>query len=577
MKPALPALLAAIGVQQASATFNFGQNWVSASPFNCPANTDNNCTPKQETDWDFSDVDIGSFTSYFGFDFGGGWSCEDSFSKRGSLQGRTFGAGKVISGSCNEGDQTGLSIGVGANAGVKLFSIDRFQLSTEFDARLEFHYDMPDGSLCKHTSDCKKGGSTIVNTQCGGAKKVRVIYPKQIVKKGVTFSKKCKISCHKIKWECGKPPAKPTTTRVTTLATTTRVASTASSTIATSTNTPATTLQTLTTKSGQETPSSQQQTSSSQQTTLSQQTTPTLTPTTIVTTYDSTSTVFTTSIKTITSCGPTVTECPGRNGTHVVTVTVAVSTTICPVTETRTHTPGLPSTVILPPKSETSKQEQPTTQKPVGEQTSRTSQATEPTQAPPCPPVVPRCLNTFLDLKSKCKDNKDAACYCPNKDFVDTVFNCIYAHGESGDIVSEAISFFQGICGPYIPQNPAIVTGPNTITQIITVTGTPYITQVSYTTVVVATTVTENNSVQTISTQVVIPNIVMPTPTDDEPEQQPTATVVAPPDNQVPPPVKTGTGAVVTPVPTGPVIAGSGRVGAGLGMVFAAVAAVFIL
>ncbi|EFZ01179.1 hypothetical protein X797_003541 [Metarhizium robertsii] len=717
MKSALSVVVAAAGVQQASATFgllggggisfNFGLDWSGAKTFPCPGNVVNKCTPEQENGWDWSDVATGSLNTYAGFNFGGGWSCESNFGKRGDIQGRTFGLGKVISGSCDQGDEAGLSIGVGASAGIDAFSIDSFDMSTEFDARLEFHYDMPDGSVCKQTSDCKRGGSTIVNKQCGGAKKVRVIYPKQIIHKGISFSKKCKISCHKIKWHCGKPTPKPSTSVLTLPSTSTKVIQT----------TPVTTLQTYTTPSqqtttpekettssketttsaqqttpgkettpaqqttpskettpvqqttsgkettpaqqttpGKETTSSQETTSAhqttpgkettpaqqttpgkettpaqqttpgkettpaqqttpgkettpAQQTTPGQQTTPsqpttaaTTTPaTTFVTTYDTTSTVYTTSTKTITSCGPEVTDCPGKTGPHIVTVTIPVSTTICPVTETRTQSQGVPTTVILPSKSETTVKEQPTPEQPTPEQPTGekpnpvTSQPPQSTQTPPCPPVVPRCLNTFVDLKAKCADNKDASCFCPDKDFVKNIFDCIYAHGESDNIISEAISFFQGICGRYIPENPVIATGAETITQIITVTGTPHITQVPYTTVVVATTITENSSTQTISTEVTIPNIVMPTPTGGVPNQPPaTASVPAgqnpppvtgqnpPPavtDQSPPPAITTGTGGVIPPKPTGsvPVTAGSGRVGAGLGMVLAVAAFVAAL
>ncbi|KAH8686350.1 hypothetical protein BGZ61DRAFT_454354 [Ilyonectria robusta] len=57
-----------------------------------------------------------------------------------------------------------------------------------------------------------------------------------------------------------------------------------------------------------------------------------------------TSTVYTTQIRTVTSCAPEVTNCPNRP--HVVTETIAISTTVCPVTEAG-------STVEIPTTSET--------------------------------------------------------------------------------------------------------------------------------------------------------------------------------------------------------------------------------
>lgn len=612
MKSTLSSLaVAAAGVQQAAATFggigigagvsfDFDLGFSAAKTFPCPSNIINKCTPQQQGNWDFNDLTTGSFDLYAGFKFAGGWTCEDNKNKRGELQGRTFGPGKVISGTCEQQNDAGLAIGVGANAGVDAFSIGSFDLSTEFDARLEFHYDMADGSVCKHTSDCKRGGSTIVNNQCGGAKKVRIVYPKQI-QKGLTFKKKCKVSCHKIKWQCGKPVPRPVTSlrNIPGTTATTQVVQTTPDTAVVTTSSrpgqqettpavPGTTKTDTNTRPGQETTSAASASTNSN-TQPGQQTAPTVPATvgtqttTFVTTFDTTSTVFATSTKTITSCGPTVTECPGKNGTQVVTVTVPLSTTVCPVTVTRTHTEGLPTTVVLPSNSKTEGNAEPTGERsnPSSSTTSTSSSTSEkpagevsrPTQAPPCPVVVPRCLNTFLELKSKCRNNKDAGCYCPNTEFVNTIFNCIYAHGENDNIISEAVSFFQGICGPYIPQNPAIATGAQTITEIITVTGTPRVTSVPYTTIVYATTSVDKTTTQTISVEVTIPNIAMPTPpAGAQPEQPPAATQTGPDGVPVGLPVGTGTGGVFPSVPTGsvPVTAGAGRVGAG--MLIAAVA-----
>ena len=73
---------------------------------------------------------------------------------------------------------------------------------------LEFVYTLEDGSSCKHRSPCKKGGSTIRNTQCGGAKQVHVILPPS--KKH--NKKECDIGIHRIKFNCEKPPKpRPTT------------------------------------------------------------------------------------------------------------------------------------------------------------------------------------------------------------------------------------------------------------------------------------------------------------------------------------------------------------------------------
>ncbi|KAM0326248.1 hypothetical protein ACHAQA_006845 [Verticillium albo-atrum] len=79
-----------------------------------------------------------------------------------------------------------------------------------------------------------------------------------------------------------------------------------------------------------------------------------------------TSTVYTTNVRTITSCAPEVTDCP--NAPHVTTETIAVSTTICPVTEVQP--PKTLSTQIpVPPyqsKPVAPKPEEPAHTTPVG-------------------------------------------------------------------------------------------------------------------------------------------------------------------------------------------------------------------
>ncbi|KAG6135714.1 hypothetical protein E4U28_005270 [Claviceps purpurea] len=473
------------------ASFDFGSGFTHAPSFNTPHNVDNQCTPEQEKGWDFKDLPTGSFDKYLGFQFGGGWNCEAS--TRGMLQGRTFGnIAKIISGLCPLNG--GLDIGLGAHAGVDAFSIGSIDLSTEFDVRLEFHYNMQDGSVCKHSADCKKGGSTIVNNQCGGAKKVKIVYPPQ----PSTSKSTCKISCHKISWHCGNGGSPPPPGQVSIPGTLTASGVSSTGSVPGVTTTPttpdmettpgvttsATSATSATTSPGQDTTPSYPGVTSSAATsgtssmpgvsTDSTDTTPgASTGSTDTTPGASTSTTpgqqTTPSVPGVsTNTQPGTTDVQSTQPTSgpatFVTSVSSAECHACSSTETSYLTvPGAVTTV------QTGDKPQPTT--PGG------------TPSPPCPQVVPRCLNTFLELKSKCKDNKDAACYCPNKDFVNVVFNCIYAHGENDNVISEAISFFQGMCGQYIPQNPAIATGCKPIIEIITVTGTPRITNVPYTTV----------------------------------------------------------------------------------------------
>lgn len=509
----------------------------AAEPFSCPGTIVNTCTEKQRTDWEWTDVAVGSISTYAGFNFGG-WTCEDNNGKHSELQGRTFGPGKVISGTCNEGDKDGLSISLSAEVDVDAFSIGSFDMSTEFNARLEFHYDMPDGSVCKQTFDCESGGTTIINDQCGGAKRVRVVYPKQIVEDGVLqFQNRCKISCHKIKWRCDGP--QHTTSKVSIPVTKGGIHNALTTTTNPIIKSEATTVpnRKITAKVIQDNiPDTVRR------------------PTTFVTAYNTTSTVFTTITKAITSCGPTATKCPFGNGTHIVTVTVPVSTTVCPVTETSTQSKGKPK---------------PTDGKP----SSVASKPPKSTQTSICPPVVPRCLNTFLELKSGCKNNKDTACYCPNKEFINTIFSCIYAHGENDNIIAEAITFFQGICGAYIPVNPCIATGARSIIKIITTTGTPRGILTPYTTIAYATTVVGKTRTQTISGKVTIPIIALPSQTNARQTQAPKASIPTV-QSKVTKPAITGTGGVrpTKAVGNSPVTAGSGRAMVSFGIVMAVIA-----
>ncbi|EME77248.1 uncharacterized protein MYCFIDRAFT_217024 [Pseudocercospora fijiensis CIRAD86] len=146
-----------------------------------------------------------------------------------------------------------------------------------------------------------------------------------------------------------------------------------------------------------------------------------------------TSTIYSTTLQTITSCAPEVTNCPASTGgTYVVTQTVAISTTVCPVTATETPA--------------------------------------ESTPVPQGPDVLPKCLNTWLYL-SGCKDNSDYNCFCKNSEFMTKVYNCLSAWSDSSDDTNSGAGYLMGICAKYIPENPAIITGcPSTIITTYTIT-----------------------------------------------------------------------------------------------------------
>jgi hypothetical protein len=761
MKTAAFALLAAASVEQVAATYSLGSAWTQAKPYSCPGNTNNNCNAQQQSGWDFSDVPTGPVGSYAGFTFTG-WSCENDFGKRDSLlSARTFGStGRSIVGDCTADKDTTPCISAGSSTGH--FSVDTFSVSPEFDTRLEFHYEMPDGSTCKQSASCSSQGTTVKNSQCGGAKKVSIVYPG-------SGKSSCKTKVHHISWDCGSnapppshsqpaysqpaytppsggshhhsqppysqpvytppsggshhhshsqpgypvPPYSQTTTApagaetttapgetytapagtttapagadTTTTApvgaeTTTAPAGTttapagadttttapagaetttapgetysapagtttapagAETTTAPGETAPATTVpygntppagtttaagttdvavstsiitapsdtssaaaETTTTAPGEtySAPVGETTTAPAGTTTAAVETTTapattgeagavtTGSQSVYTTVYQSTSTVFTTTVHTITSCAPEVTNCPARTDKPVLTtVTVAISTTVCPVTATITGSAP----------QQTSGGAAAGTQAPSG-----TAPGSSPAETGlPCPDVLPKCINTWLPLVPNCKDNTDASCYCPSKDLVQKVFDCIYSNGQNDDDVSAAIVFFQGVCASYAGSNPAVATGAATITSIITVTGTPVAAPTDYTTVVVATTVTEpcvsegstipgSSTTVYVSTAITVPQVsITAAPVTAQPTYVPPAetapaetapgaapTLATPPVAAPPAATGTGTGVTIPPINTGiPVVGGAGRLGAGMGLGLAIMAAVVAL
>ncbi|KAI2788250.1 hypothetical protein POX_e06263 [Penicillium oxalicum] len=163
-----------------------------------------------------------------------------------------------------------------------------------------------------------------------------------------------------------------------------------------------------------------------------------------------TSTVWSTAEITISSCAPTATNCPPHS-TAVITSSVAVSTTVCPYTSMETTsvlTTWIPETVVPMVPSSTHGAAVTTVVPPPAE--------SSPVVPAPCPEVVPKCLNTWLTIP-QCDSNSDAGCFCPSSEFTEKVTSCIHSWGESTEQVESALSYFAGICAPYIPSNPEII------------------------------------------------------------------------------------------------------------------------
>jgi hypothetical protein len=272
-------------------------------------------------------------------------------------------------------------------------------------------------------------------------------------------------------------------------------------------------------------------------------------------------------------------------------MTVPLTTTVCPVTETITKTPEQTKTPEKPQTESDKKPEQPTTTAPTAVEVPP-SQPPKPIETLPCPPVVPSCLNTWM-FSIACNDNTDIGCFCPDALFVQNVFTCIYAHGETDIIISQAVVFFQGICAPYVPQNPAIVTAAETVTAVVTVTAEPTV-AASYTTVVVTattvvpcetdgTTIPGSSTTKVIETSVTLPQVDFQTGTDSSvnviPAQTPIVPVpapVAPPTTRAPAP--TGTGRPLPTTTSRPAFQGAAtKVNSGLGLGLVIAAAIALL
>ncbi|KAL4931147.1 extracellular serine-threonine rich protein [Aspergillus undulatus] len=196
---------------------------------------------------------------------------------------------------------------------------------------------------------------------------------------------------------------------------------------------------------------------------------------TIITTYSTVSTQTLTSSSTIvvpTDVLPTETpaptsDVPGQTVTEITYTTV----TTCPVTETVTTgdsvittTYSTVSTQIL--TSTSTIPAVPTSASPEETETPTVSEETTSTPVPTssCPNVVPKCINTWLNLIPDCKSNSDVTCFCPNDEFIGKVINCVQAWGAD-DEVQSALSYLTGICANFVPENPGIITHvPTTIT-----------------------------------------------------------------------------------------------------------------
>ncbi|KAH9895449.1 hypothetical protein F4778DRAFT_746924 [Xylariomycetidae sp. FL2044] len=532
MKQNLSLLALAAGLSQVTATF-----FHNAPSFTCPENTDNTCLDDFKNGIDWSDLSFGSFDDYKGFKWTGGWTCAEKFGKRDELSKRTF-QSKCATAKATNQKSSSPKISCDSSKGNSKTSIKTFQVTPDFDCDLEFHYTMPDQSTCKHRSSCKASGTVVENTQCGGATDVTIVFPDQEKHKDKT---ECNFGFHHIDFDCDDhpkssssisvPAATSTSSKPVVVTSSSKAAETTTSSKAAETTSSSKPAESTTTSFAPvlNTTSQAVETSTYAISTTSVSV-PAVSSTAavsssasslIITSYDSTSTVFSTTVQTITSCGPEVPDCPAHS-TAVTTIVVPISTTVCPVTETLgVSTPASPAPAASSTASSAPVESAPVASSSTTAVGSSSTTPTGPVETLPCPDVVPSCMNTWL-FKLNCKDNTDSACYCPDSAFVQNVFTCMYAHGETDDIISEAISYFQGICAPFVPTNPGIATGADTITSVITVVQ-PTTAPAAVTTVVVTATqvvpctneageeIPSSSSTVTITTTFTAPEVIFTT------------------------------------------------------------------
>ncbi|KAF2633559.1 hypothetical protein BU25DRAFT_405427 [Macroventuria anomochaeta] len=523
------AVLATGLIGHAAATWDMFGN-----PFNSPNYNNNECSDKQKSGFDWSDLKDGdSNFSYGDFDFTGGWKCSNSFGKRDALSKRTFGS-KCIKNKISKEKPASF----GCDKRKSGFSITHIDVSVEYDVDLELHYHMEDGSKCKQVAPCSASGSTIQNTQCGGAKSVDVYLPKHD-----KSDKECEIGFHNIGFDCnpGKgynPPSPPevpsSSAPVVSQPASTPVVSQPASSAPPSTTTPSCNgdecnSQPPATSSGapacdgeycaSQPPASSASTSSAPASSSAPATEVTVssgydvptssTPEASVPTLPTTETPATSvpdvpSTSTPEVSSPPATETPtvpcGGYGQDSCEDTTAVSSapietpsSDIPVTlsSAAPFTNSSAPATTAPPTYETSPvPPPPASQPPVSESASVPAcdgsygescegtiavstplasstvilstgvpQPSSPSYPPVSPPdVLPKCMNTWLEISGDCKNNADASCYCKNKDFTKQVIDCVSAWCGTDDETREALQYLIGICAEHVPENPGLVT-----------------------------------------------------------------------------------------------------------------------
>ncbi|KAJ6020613.1 hypothetical protein N7540_006117 [Penicillium herquei] len=337
-----------------------------------------------------------------GFDWsqlanGDNWSYEGfSFNGFAPKNGCRASGGKCIEGRLSQEDDWALQI----DANQAPFSVRKFHITTSRDVDLIMTYTLANGKTCHQVASTTPEGSDVVNEQCGGA--VSVSFQLAVFNQVGDVD----LELHQVGFDCSTGP-KPAGPLVETHSQSYLPPTPASHTISI-----------VYTKPPQaHTTHPEAHTSPSKPVEMT------------------TSTKWITEEITVTKCHPTVTDCPAHS--TVISSHITSQTTSWPVTDAVTVPTAPASHSISQPAS------------------TPPAQPSSPSK-PECPDLVPKCLNTWLSVPN-CSSNSDVACFCPSSEFTSKYKSCVNAWSTSKEQEDSALSYFAGICAPYIPKNPDII------------------------------------------------------------------------------------------------------------------------
>ncbi|GAB7323587.1 hypothetical protein MBLNU13_g07081t1 [Cladosporium sp. NU13] len=436
--------VAGLAVGQAAAT-----GWrLDAQKYPSPYNTNNECSTDQKSGYNWDNLEPGSFSSYGSNKFSG-FKCGNSFGKRDGVTKRAF-QDKCITADIDKEPKIECD-------GKDKMTIDSYQVSSSWDVDIDAHHEMPDGSICKQTHRCTQGGNTVKNTQCAGSTKV-TFKPKKGESGKNEAGDSCSIGIHSIGFNCGDNSPSSSTQPAYTVPTTssapayTSSASEYTSEVETTSSAPAS----YGSSSEVETISSYGSSSAEVPTTSSTESSPETTGDVgSISSYGSE-----TPITSSTESSPETTSLPVFSSYANVSSTLPVESSVgVPTSYAVTESSTEVSPESTAPVYETSSTVSTNSSVPAYSATT-SSDVEVPTQTyttPNCPDVLPQCVSTWIG-QTECKDNSDSSCYCRDAGFVKNVMGCIEAWSDDDSKTEGSASYFQGICAPYIPENPAIIT-----------------------------------------------------------------------------------------------------------------------